>query len=107
MVVVQRGPRQQGVSIGSNYTAVAVLILLNLLCFQLGRNYEGSYSPPSTSSLMALGSSSSSGSSVVNDPLRPQPGEAVNLPAIRTKDDEARSRKIYGGKGDGQHLGGW
>jgi Methyltransferase domain len=105
MVVVQRGPRQ-ALSFGSNYSAIAVLILLNLLCFQLGRNYEGSYSPPTTS-LMTLGaSSSSSSSSALGDPLRPQPGEAKPLPSLRNE-NEATDRKFYGGKGDGNHLGGW
>lgn len=103
MVVVQRSPakgRVQGFSFGANnYSAIAVLLLLNLLCFQLGRNYEKKYTPSSSNEVMSVGSSF--------DPLRPQPGGAKPLPAIHVEDDSAARRKIYGGKGDGKHLGGW
>ena len=29
------------------------------------------------------------------------------FPALRNQDDAASIRRIYGGKGDGKHLGGW
>ena len=119
MVVVQRGiAGNQGRGVGGifgagspPYTIMGILILLNLLCFQLGRHYEGldsSYSA-SRSALLSIGNAQSD----IPDPLRPHSGSAKNLPSIRVEtpaEEDSRNqlnRKIYGGKGDGQHLGGW
>jgi Methyltransferase domain len=93
MVVVQRSGHRTSALLTSNYSIIAILVLLNILCFQLGRNYESS--------------SSSGGAFSVGDPLRPQPGAARALPSIRVADDAADQRKFYGGKGDAKHLGGW
>jgi SAM-dependent methyltransferase len=101
MVVVQRHGQRTSTLLTSNYAVITILVLLNILCFQLGRNYESSssgYQP--SSSFRNLGE-------ILGDPLRPQPGAAVALPSIRVTDDAAEHRRIYGGKGDAKHLGGW
>ncbi|CAB9504826.1 expressed unknown protein [Seminavis robusta] len=111
MVVVQHVPRKGGGSFGSNTSGVIViLVLLNLLFFQLGRNYGAQEAPLSlsatSSSLLSFGTSSTE-----QDPLRPQSGSAAPLPSLRALQAnavaQAKKNSIYGGHGDGQHLGGW
>lgn len=42
------------------------------------------------------------------NPLAVPPGQAVNLPSVRHYDTQLNEkRKIYGGKGDAKHLGGF
>ena len=98
MVVVQRGWQRNSSLLTSNIGAIAILVLLNILCFQLGRRYE---------STLETSSSPNSFAGLAGDPLRPQPGEALRLPSLPVADDAADKRKIYGGKGDAKHLGGW
>mmetsp|Transcript_4570 Transcript_4570/g.13172 ORF Transcript_4570/g.13172 Transcript_4570/m.13172 type:complete len:398 (+) Transcript_4570:117-1310(+) len=66
---------------------------------------ETAFAPEKDSSSSSSLSSSSSSSSMVN-PLAFQKGQAPNLPSVRVEDDNV-NRKIYGGKGDKKHLGGF
>mmetsp|Transcript_7182 Transcript_7182/g.14152 ORF Transcript_7182/g.14152 Transcript_7182/m.14152 type:complete len:390 (-) Transcript_7182:472-1641(-) len=64
-----------------------------------------------TSSVASASTSTSTSTSTSNtmiNPLSIQEGQAPNLPSIIVEDKELEaSRKIYGGKGDGKHLGGF
>lgn len=79
-------------------TFTPMLILLNLLCFQLGRL--------SHDDIVAVSSLSSMTPLQQRDPLLSPIGEAVALPSIRVKDTNF-DRSFYGGKGDKKHLGGF
>ena len=99
-------------SLGSGFTSLQVVLMI---CFALvcqtiwnnpmsgmeSRGMESEWGAPTHSS------SSSSSSSSFN-PLEIREGQAVNLPSIRVDNKELEdSRAIYGGKGDGKHLGGF
>lgn len=82
------------------------LILVNLLCLQLGRLFlDGGGS----SAVRGFGENPVPPVGVGGgDLLLPNSGKAVALPSVRVEDKNVdHTRTIYGGKGDGKHLGGW
>ncbi len=89
--------------------SIWLLVLSNLLVFQLGGYFFGGDSAYSNVQLgTPLEASKSVIPSSAQNPLAVPSGKAVALPSVRVNDDGAAyNRKIYGGKGDKPHLGGF
>lgn len=101
--------------------SVWVLILTNILVFQLGWSARGGGSDESfdlltmstpvgetTTPKVVVGNAEGASASVSFDyMLAPPKGEAQPLPSLRVAKEEFQSEEKYGGKGDKSHLGGW
>lgn len=96
---------------GQRFPNVSIwfLILSNILVFQFGGYFFGSESSYSNVQVGSyLGTQSTAFGSSEQNPLGVPNGKAVALPSVRVNDDGAGyDRKMYGGKGDKPHLGGF
>jgi hypothetical protein len=133
---VKRSPTSSASESSSRWWFCCVLVLSNILVFQLSRQplgYTGQelstvdlllamtpalpslLSPVSQPPSDAVGSTGANALAVAWDPFRNPleipPGQAPNLPSIRVSEenvDKYRKKNTkYGGKGDKQHLGGF
>lgn len=98
--------------------SIWVLLLTNVLVFQLGWNARGGGSDEAFDllAMSAIGTTTTqvtakpgetSLSTSIDYALAPRQGEAEALPSIRVAKEEFKSQELYGGKGDKSHLGGW